>query len=39
MLYDIFDALRSAFRAGLREFRRLRWVRQYTRDHAERVPF
>jgi hypothetical protein len=29
MLYDIFDALRSAFRAGLREFRRLRRVREY----------
>jgi hypothetical protein len=39
MLFDLIDSIKSAFRAGLREFRRLRWVRQYTRDHAERVPF
>jgi hypothetical protein len=29
MLFDLYDAARASIRAGLREFKRLRWVRQY----------
>lgn len=35
MLYDLIDAIRS----GLREFRRLRWMRQIRRDAGNRLPF
>lgn len=29
MFFDLIDSIRAAFRAGLREFRRLRRVREY----------
>jgi hypothetical protein len=37
MLFDLYDAARAAIRAGLREFKRLRWVRQYRSQI--RLPF
>jgi hypothetical protein len=35
MLYDLFDSIR----AGLREFRRLRWIRQWRKTAGNQLPF